>query len=309
MWIIHFTLILCCSLQVFANENNKYEPQQSTDETYDEGKLEELQNKTTDDADGTTNLTEMSRLDEELAVARKKIEQLNNKVDALKQQKSLLKRITARENELKLSLTQQEQERAKQLEKIETLTLELEQAQEALVMEREKFLQQHDTFTQLVENLESKHALCESSKSNATSILETEQEKIVEKHQEALKQLQICEELRRVTTTLPPTTATPATTCRYIICKTPSCLNANTTKAAALSSPRNVANFAVFTSLNRAGSRCNYAWENGASLTYTNWRPGDPWHQATEECMILTANSWADVPCDRKYRFLCEQVP
>ncbi|KAF4528539.1 hypothetical protein B566_EDAN017066, partial [Ephemera danica] len=52
----------------------------------------------------------------------------------------------------------------------------------------------------------------------------------------------------------------------------------------------------VFISGNKIGGQCNYGWESGEPMTYTNWLPGNPAEALTEECMVWYDSKWGDLP-------------
>ncbi|KAF4519493.1 hypothetical protein B566_EDAN010102 [Ephemera danica] len=67
----------------------------------------------------------------------------------------------------------------------------------------------------------------------------------------------------------------------------------------------------VITSGNKIGSRCEYEWENGDTLSYkplpfTNWLPGEPATRTLEDCLMLVLDKWLDVYCTAVTYFMCE---
>ncbi|KAF4529630.1 hypothetical protein B566_EDAN011471 [Ephemera danica] len=124
----------------------------------------------------------------------------------------------------------------------------------------------------------------------------------------------ICEEVDETTTTTTSTTTTSTTTTTTpcpLACKTSSCLASDGLKTAAINgvpSPTLRILLTVFISGNKIGGQCNYGWESGEPMTYTNWYPGDPAQATIEECMVWYDNKWGDFPCDWTRWFLCEQI-
>ncbi|KAF4526057.1 hypothetical protein B566_EDAN015075, partial [Ephemera danica] len=66
----------------------------------------------------------------------------------------------------------------------------------------------------------------------------------------------------------------------------------------------------TFTSGHKIG-RASYLWINGEYMLYSDWAPGQPSQEVTENCMIVWRNDWYDLPCNWTASFssyfICEE--
>ena len=57
-----------------------------------------------------------------------------------------------------------------------------------------------------------------------------------------------------------------------------------------------------------SGRRNTFAWSDGTTLRYTNWKRGEPnnWDE-NEDCIHLYADGkWNDIPCSTPSSFVCK---
>ncbi|XP_063413996.1 uncharacterized protein LOC134696242 [Mytilus trossulus] len=74
----------------------------------------------------------------------------------------------------------------------------------------------------------------------------------------------------------------------------------------------NIASLGFYTGGNDEKSEHNFVWtDNGAPVTYSNWRPGQPNNVGgDQDCLLLqypdTNFEWGDVACSEKHPYICE---
>lgn len=89
-------------------------------------------------------------------------------------------------------------------------------------------------------------------------------------------------------------------------------------EGATLASPRNTAENAAlqamvkssyaFLDINDQQTEGRFVYLNGAPVTYTNWKTGEPNnHDNDEDCVVIVSNGlWNDLNCQRKSLIICE---
>ncbi|XP_062987739.1 mannose-binding protein-like [Elgaria multicarinata webbii] len=63
----------------------------------------------------------------------------------------------------------------------------------------------------------------------------------------------------------------------------------------------------AFLSINDIQTEGRFVYLNGAPVSYTNWKPGEPNDMNNEDCVVLLVDGiWNDISCEHKSLIICE---